>query len=257
MNPRIYPALTIAIFLSLVAPGVMVAQAVSGGANSGSSQRQNRIVTAIGESQARLQSVDSQIKKQAAVLAEKSVSEVAFEDVFRMLHIQKAELAIELAGLNARVKLLKQKTEASTSGDKASESADVKAQRRLLERFVANQRKVFDQYKSLHSKGARSASDLRRGEQLLIQAQLRLKEFEVERNEGSSSLVDAVLETSLEIAEKTARQETVEKMLRSYSESRDEFAALKDLKRTRESMAEFIEELNREMRSSRIKSDDF
>jgi len=186
----------------------------------------------------------SEIEKET--LRKNSVAEIAFEDVFRMLNLQNAELTIELKGLLARHELLK--TEAEKSTLEASQSDEVSnTQRDLLQRYVASQTTRLEMVKKLYEKGAQSREEVVTAEGLLLASKLRLEEFDAKKTTASPSLVKAMFETSLEIADKQARLSSVRKMLANYTKSKPAFFKLQDINRTLEWSEERMSELRLDM----------
>lgn len=183
--------------------------------------------------------------KQKKILQANSVSDLAFEDVFRMLHLQKAELTIELSGLTARLDLLKAEVEKST--DEAKNNETSKTQRELLERYISNQANRLEQLKRLAKKGARTADDVKKAEGLLIECKLRLREFEAKEKKASPSLVDALFKTSLEVADRKAKLESVKGMIVSYTDSKSAFRELQDVDQLQMRQGEQIRELSIEL----------
>ncbi|QEG23200.1 hypothetical protein [Mariniblastus fucicola] len=201
----------------------------------------------------RIENLHDARKNRLAEFREKAISDISFEDVFRMLHVQKVELAIELEGLNARLELLERKI--SSSGLE-NESA-LEMQRDLLKRYVANQSERLELTMRLVKKGAASQADQHQAEQLLAEAQLRLGEFEVKSEQASPALAHAMFEVSLEIAEKKAKQSMVEKMLKKYIDSREDFNELRKFDGEIEDAMELRRKLSRELVSPQSVDTDF
>jgi hypothetical protein len=213
------------------------------------------IEKAINNSMRDLEASDGRIKEQIKILGERSVSDIAFEDVFRMLHLQKAELTIEVEGLNARLELLKSEAEKVTSGETETEYS--KIQREAAEKQLALTKKQFETTKKLAEKGALSSNELASSRYEMEVAHLRLSANRAKARQGSPKLVEEILKTSLEIAEKKARQKTVLSMLQNYEDSRSGFSKLESLKRTRNSLESRREELIREMWKIGVQGTDF
>lgn len=184
-----------------------------------------KVVTEIAESTEQIKEAEVQIQKNINSLREKSVSDIAYEDVFRMLEIQKVELTIELQGLEARMKLLKERV--ANSAGKDSDVAN--SQRELLRRYVANQEKNMARISKLARKGAASEIETSKAENLLAEAQLRLQEFEAKSKQTSPKYVEALFETSLAIAERKAKYEAVEVLLSKHIDSRKQISKLDEL----------------------------
>ena len=248
MKYHLYVAFAVCLLLIAAIPSRVAAQSAGNGPAALEPPKVTplkMLEQAIQKSKRELELADSSIRDQLKALEKRSVSDIAFEDVFRMLHLQKAELMIEVEGLNARLDLLKREAEKAINGNVGSESS--KIQRQLYERHVVIAKKQFETFKRLQEKGARSEEDLVEVEEQLIAAQLRQKKFQSQAKQASPGLVEEMFKTSLEIAEKKARQKTVLSMLQNYEDSRSGFSKLEDLRRTRSSLESRREELMREM----------
>ena len=195
--------------------------------------------SSIDQTASQIETSSKAIKKNIEALKGKSVSDIAFEDVFRMLHLQKVELMIELQGLDARSQLLRKKIESSKS-----ETDDTqKMQRVLLKRYVANQESSYETTSKLVAKGARSKEHLLRAKQLLGEAKLRLNEFEMKAREASPEYVEAMFETTLAIAERKAKLQTVESLLKNHIDARPQITEINDLTENRNSEIARLREL--------------
>ena len=250
MKNHLYLAIAVGLLLAFACPTFVAAQAAS--KNPPVVQPQNSkpsyelaLRKAIEKAIRELEQSDVHIKKQVKLLGNSSVSDIAFQDVFRMLHLQKAELAIEVEGLNARLDLLKREAEKATSGGEESESS--KIQREACERRVELAKKRVKTTRRLADKGARNSEALASSEHELKVAELQLRANRARAKQASPGLVEEMFKTTLEIAEKKARQKTVQSMLQNYEDSRSDFSKLEDLRRTRSSLESRREELMREM----------
>jgi len=197
-------------------------------------RRQMRIEAA----QNQLSIVTKEIDKEVDSLRKKSISDIAYEDVFRMLQLQKVELTIELEGLGARMSLLNEK--AASTGE---ENDVVDSQREILQRYVANQKKVHQTLQKLAAKGAANVVDVAQAETLLAEAELRLKEFDVKSKQTSPKYVEALFETTLAVAERKAKLQAVEKLLSSHVESRKQVSELHELMEERSTMSQHLRDL--------------
>ena len=260
MKNHLYVAIAAGLLLAFACPAFVAAQAAGNSPPAVQSRNISPsplqvIEKAINDSKREMELADSSIRDQLKILEKKSVSDVAFEDVFRMLHLQKAELMIEVEGLNARLELLKREAEKATSGVK--ESSSLSFQRQVLERQVDVLKKQINPIRKLHEKGAKSVRDLLEIEQKYVAAELQLSELNARSKKASPGLVEEMFITSLEIAEKKARQKTVQSMLQNYEDSRSGFSKLEDLRRTRSSLESRREELMRELWKIGIQGADF
>lgn len=173
----------------------------------------------------RVDETSSAIKKSTDGLRSKGVSDLAFEDVFRLLHVQRVELAIELKGFEARLVLLEKKL-----GDVKELDPSEKLELEGLQRQVELIKQRAESTKRLKAKGARSHQDLQSIQHSLAAAELKLKSFRWKAQQPTTNQMDATFETTLAIAERKAKLEAVEEMIAKHTEARPEVAALNDLK---------------------------
>ena len=214
--------------------------------------------TTIDETASRIKLASEGIMANMAALQKQSVSDIAYEDVFRMLQLQKVELVIELDGLDARSQLLQKKIESSKDESGRDEtSRHVKLQKELLTRYLANQKESLATTKKLVSKGARSKEHLQRAERMVAEAKLRLNEFEIESKEASPAHVEAMFETTLAIAERKAKLQTVEKLLGSHIDARPQISKLNELTESRNTEPARLGELMFELKKLRAASSGF
>ena len=231
MNQKIV-LVVLAIIVSFTFSGVAAAQSAATPGTKAVPKAKAQFKTAMAKmaeeierSSLEIKKAEVQIQENIGLLREKSVSDIAYEDVFRMLEIQKVELTIELQGLEARMKLLKERA-VNSSGEN---SGVVNTRRELLRRYVANQKKNMDRIQKLAKKGAVSGIEASRAENLLAEAQLRLQEFEAKAKETSPKYFEALFETSLAIAERKAKYEAVESLLSKHNDSRKQISKLDEL----------------------------
>jgi len=250
MKPQIYIALTLLLCVAFAMPSDAHAQAsgqpkaLDASLRELVSQRRMDFLRKRAKELATFQANFHDLSnKKKEILRNNSVSEIAFEDVFRMLNLQKAELTIELSGIRARYELLKAEAERSTLKTK-QDDAVAATQRELLQRYVANQSLRLEKTKELFSEGLKGREEVDTAESLLLASKLRLTEFDVKAKASSPSLVKAIFETSLEMAEKQAKLKSVQEMLANYLKSKDAFFELQQIKKREDWALERMEELN-------------
>ena len=209
--------------------------------------------TTIDETALRIDKASEGIKENMAALEKQSVSDIAYEDVFRMLQLQKVELVIELDGLDARSQLLQKKIESS----KGETSRPEKLQKELLLRYVANQKESLQTTQKLVSKGVRSKEHLQRAERMVAEAKLRLNEFEIESKEASPAYVEAMFEVTLAIAERKAKLQTVEKLLKNHIDARSQISNLQQLNEVRNTENTRLNELMFDLKKLRASQPEF
>ncbi len=251
------------LFLIAVTPCLASAQSASGGnskPNNGMRNAVERQMMAVQEqmllSERQLEEDGLKIEKRIEILKKESVSDIAFEDVFRMLYRQKVELTIEMEGLNARLALLKHEVASSTSAVQKADSV-TDAQRDLLKRYVANQEEMLERTKSLAAQGLSGRSNVNEAENLLNESKIKLMEFDHKAAQASPAYVQSIFETALALAEKNAKLSAVEKMLLRHIEARDSVAAIDDLKQDRRFERVRIKELQSQLFELRTQQFDF
>lgn len=248
MKNRIYIVLVLGVAIAFASEGIIEAQSAGGQSKveppvaPQATSRIKMLRKTSGELTKRVENLLGRRKHMLAEFREKSISDISFEEVFRMLNVQKVQLAIELEGLRARLNVLEEKLrspdpEAEVAAKLREEAAKIQIE--LTQQRFATTTKLF-------KKGARSQSELDTAKHDLALAQLQ---FEASKNAAgpSAELVKAMFEVSLEIAEKTAKQSAVEKMLKNYVDSRDDYIELKDLSNAIEDAMDWGMQLNRLM----------
>lgn len=178
--------------------------------------QKNFLQTQLAETEGALESLTEEQKAIQVRLSAYKISEASFVDVMRLLQMQRVELAIDLAGLDAKKEAL---TTAAKSGNGGSAKSNTIP---LLEKYVANQKLITDQVESLYKKGSASVVQVQQAKQLLIQAELQFAEAkQAESNTSSpSAAVGDLTATELERVEKKARLAMVEKLLDQYVDAR-------------------------------------
>lgn len=246
MKNRIYIVLLLGLVIAFASESVAEAQSageaskVEPTAAPQMSSRIKRLRKTMDELSTRLENFQERRRDMLAEFRGKSVSDISFEEVFRMLSVQKVELAIELDGLRARSKLLKEKL--ASPDPEAEGAAKLRWEAAKIQKDLTQQR--VETITKLFRKGARSQSDLDTAKHEFALAKLQ---FEASKKSAgpSAEVVKAMFEVSLEIAEKTAKQSTVEKMLKRYIDSRDEFNDFKELDGAIEDSVDWLRQLSR------------
>ena len=196
-------------------------------------------------SQERVASLEVELQKNHRQTEASNVSDLAFEDVFRMLHLQNAELSIDLGGLTARLDLLKEQVEKKRADKMNLTSLEIEAAQIQVE--LTQQR--LQTVGRLAAKGARSDGELLTSKHEAEVAKLQLRRAEEMLKQDPSSIVDAVFETALEIAEKKARLEAVTKMLNGHRNAREAVSRVTELKQEMNLERTTLRELRTKLRS--------
>ena len=160
------------------------------------------------------------IKKRGAKL---SLSADSYPEILKTIHSQRVQLSIDLAGLDAR----------HVAIDTAIAKAIAERQEKVLKpykRLVEVRESKFEQVESLMAKGSAGSDKMREAEVELIEARLRLAE--ASKPSGSLSYLNSqLLDSSLEIAEKTARLEKANSLFKDVEEYRSFKETLSETKR--------------------------
>ncbi len=172
--------------------------------------------TQLAETQVALDSLTSERNEIQTRLSAHKISEASFVEVMRLLQTQRVQLAIDLAGLDAKKEALTIAAKSENGGSAKSNTIP------LLEKYVANQKLITDQVESLYQKGSASVVQVQQAKQLLIQAELQLAEAKQEQSQtnSSSDAIGDLTATELERVEKKARLAMVEKILDQYVDAR-------------------------------------
>ena len=154
----------------------------------------------------KLQAYDTELEKLRKRGATLSVSAESYPEILKTIHSQRVQLSIDLAGLAARHDAILKAI------DRASEKLDaevLKPYKRLVQVREADLERSKDALKS----GQMSAKDLQKSEVELLNARLRLAE--ASKPSGAVSYLNSqLLDTSLELAEKTARLEKAQSLFK-------------------------------------------
>ena len=168
------------------------------------------------------------------------VSNESFSEVVRMLQTQKVELAIDLAGLEARREFLSDALE-STEQKRSSELLAP------LQAVLSLEEQALKKVEALTSRGSASSADVQDAKRRVLLAQVRIAEAK-QKTDSNSKLQDDLLSSSLERAEKQARLQHVTEMLGALTKSRTKILATEEYSKTSESLSNEIEHLKKVLR---------
>ena len=153
-----------------------------------------------------------------------------------MLQLQRINLLIDLAGLEARTK---QMESVLSKGNEDQADDLIQPLRRIVQLQTANLEAVV----SRREKGIAGRSTRNEAERRLLEAKIKLAEVE-SRSLSSSPLKDARLQVEMERAEKTARLEKTELVLKELAPARNLFHANRpDIKKYNDRLGHFTEKL--------------
>ena len=149
-----------------------------------------------------------------AKLDRASISHSSFPNVMKMLHTQRVQLAVDVAGLEAR-------REAIEAGRQSGDGGDARKLLALLEKAVEVQQSSEERARALFESAAASQAQLQEARQLTLQAEVRLEEARLAYQSSKvERLTGQALDVYLELADKRARLEKVESLLDGYVDLR-------------------------------------
>ncbi len=167
------------------------------------------------------------------------VSKSSFAEIMKSLQSQKIQLAIDIAGLEA-------KQEAILANQKKSRVRDKHEVVVPLEKLLSILENEQQEIEKLHKAGAISQAELRKAQRAVLEAKIRLAQ--AKSNSARSESGQALLDTALELAEKKARLSKTESMLKAVVPAIDIMAKidnleheLTDLKGARKNLANKVE----------------
>lgn len=134
------------------------------------------------------------------------VSEESYPEVLKTLHAQRVELLIDLAGIEARFKAIKDAIAVST--EVQSESAHS-----TLRKLVIIREQDLDRLKQQYQQGVIPSSEVSKAEIALLEAKTRLAQMAANSGGMLDQLNRQLLDTSLEKAEKTARLDKARQLI--------------------------------------------
>lgn len=180
---------------------------------------------------------DLESKKESIVdeLDDLNISDASFVEVMSTLQTQRIQLMIDLRGLKAR----QQAVEDLVRQMNAREENQMLIE--MLERSVANAESSLEQLQRLHKAGSIPSSQLYPAEQAVLEARIRLTQA---RQEASTQQSSEVANITIDRAEKMARLEMVEQLLKDFVASREkvEQAQRMDIRITEARMTLFARE---------------
>jgi hypothetical protein len=156
------------------------------------------------------------------------ISHASYSEVMRLLQSQRVQLTIDLAGLEARRDAIKE-TRGKPSDDFDPGRAEILGR---LSKLVDLQRTRLNEAQALHQHASISAAELRDTEKQLLEAEIRLAEFSNPFQPAEQQKFhDHLMNVELERAEKMARLQKIEELLKQFSQARQVIDALSWLER--------------------------
>lgn len=158
-------------------------------------------------------------KRADAVLesqAKMNVSKESYPEVLKALHLQRVQLMIDLAGLDARQKVL-------TSRLKKVDSTKSQRMRDTLEKIVTLKTRQLEQIRKMSEIGDASLQELRKAELALLESKLKLTQIKNESSERAG-LNDQFVELALSQAETRARLEKTTSLIGEIEPLRKDIA---------------------------------
>lgn len=161
-------------------------------------------------------------------LLEFNVSEVSYPEVLMQLQVQRINLAIEKAGLDAKSEKL-----AELVGKEPQPSEKLEQKRAKLQELRALEEQGLQRLSELHQTGAAPASELLEGRKRLIQVELQLLELDSPQPAKSPEAVwaaDLLAKSALEQVEVSAKLAAVDELLRPLQHARSKLSKMQSLK---------------------------
>jgi len=155
----------------------------------------------------------AELNKQYENEAQLGISLESYPDVIRTLQTHRVELLIELAGLDAKRKLLSESMSAQKRPEEKMNDSQVE-QKRVLQL----QQQRLEKLEKLAAEGSVSQEDVL--EAKIEFGQMRLRFAEANQEAAVKAPQNELLELSLEKAEQTARLQKVEELLASFTKAR-------------------------------------
>ena len=155
----------------------------------------------------------AELNKQYENEAQLGISLESYPDVIRTLQTHRVELLIELAGLDAKRKLLSESMSAQKRPEEKMNDSQVE-QKRVLQL----QQQRLEKLEKLAAEGSVSQEDVL--EAKIEFGQMRLRFAEANQEAAVKAPQNELLELSLEKAEQAARLQKVEELLASFTKAR-------------------------------------
>ena len=170
------------------------------------------LIERLREESSKIKTYDIELEKLKKYGTTLAVSKDSYPEILKIIHSQRVQLSIDLAGLEARYDAI---AIAIAEASKKQSEEVLKPYKRLVEVRYANLKQV----KKLLETGSASSEKLRMAEVELLESRLRLAE--ASKPSGSlSHLNSQLLDASLERAEKTARLEKANSLFKDVEEYR-------------------------------------
>lgn len=189
----------------------------------------------------KIQILEDQMDQIGQQLLTENVSESSYPEVLMQLQVQRINLTIEKAGLDAKAEKL------AELANREQQPNDTTKQKRLkLEELRALEQEGLNRLNELHKQGVVPSSELMEGRKRLIQVDLQLLELESPQTATSkeaSWAADLLAKCALEQIEAAAKLAAVNELLQPLQQVRSKLSAIQGLKNEAESWHKQQEQL--------------
>lgn len=175
-----------------------------------------------------IQKFEAQMARLGEQLSEFNVSEVSYPEVLMQLQVQRINLSIEKAGLDAKSDKL---TELVGKEQKPSENSERK--RAKLQELLALEEQGLQRLNELHKTGVVPSTELLEARKRMIQVELQLLDLDSPQPAKSPEAVwasDLLAKSALERVEVSAKLAAVEELLRPLQHVRSKLLEMQSLK---------------------------
>lgn len=184
------------------------------------------------------------VNERQKLIKQHEVSPESIVEMTRMLQTQRVELDIDLAGLNARRTFLQEAAKQMQVENNDEVLAPLKAVLALAKERLAELKQGLETRRA-------SRDEVREAETRVLRAEISLAEAK-RNNTQLSGLSAELLDASLERAEKMARREAVQEMLKSIAAARTDVESVKRIDAQVESLNESLAEYQKRVRDLEI-----
>ena len=174
------------------------------------------------ESMAMLRKLQTNLESNFSKLDKVNISDFAFADVMKLLQVQRIELLIDIAGLEARQEKL------STSQQEKLELSILENEVELAKVKLELVSREFEFTKKLASKGTMSSMEVERAKYQLKVTEQELRQKELSWEQARSGLEYS--DTLIELVEKKARLKKIDSILSEQTQTRNTINEMENLK---------------------------
>ena len=170
----------------------------------------------------RLKALRDDLEVANAALDKIQISDVAYDEVMKMLQIQRIELLIDIAGLEAR------QSELAKSNRKQIEIKLIENRIEVAQQKAIAVKEEYEISKKLHEKKFKTDLELNRASLQVTLAERELRQVVLELDQARNKSEDS--ETTIELVEKNARLKKVNAILNEQVQTRSTIGKINQLK---------------------------